>query len=357
MHSKKDSKKLKAIFLVIDIILLAAAVALGGICFLIQKSIDEIPEIDYEQKIQEFDRQQNEMESRIQAVSAMIEAGDLSADADICMAQEKLEEGQQVIREAELQRDALQAELDEVRKFDVIREKIAQIRTEYGQTVRKLEDMILAGESDYRIIYMTFDDGPTYHTNDFIKELEELDVYATFFTIGKGVENNTKLRDESLRLEALGGHSIANHTYSHAFNGALYKSVDNFINSVKQQEDVVFHATGIRTDVVRFPAGSYYAKYRKSSIEALDELGYGWIDWSGNSYDSGDNNYTSAQTANTVIWQAKQEKISVMLMHDWNRRTLGALVRIVTSLRKENYLFLPLFKESSTIGNVFPKWD
>ena len=31
MHSKKDSKKLKAIFLVIDIILLAAAVALGGI--------------------------------------------------------------------------------------------------------------------------------------------------------------------------------------------------------------------------------------------------------------------------------------------------------------------------------------
>ena len=98
MHSKKDSKKLKAIFLVIDIILLAAAVALGGICFLIQKSIDEVPEIDYEQKIQEFDRKQNEMESRIQAVSAMIEAGDLSADADICMAQEKLEEGQQVMQ-------------------------------------------------------------------------------------------------------------------------------------------------------------------------------------------------------------------------------------------------------------------
>ena len=357
MHSKKDSKKLKAILLAIDLILLAAAIAMGGICFWIQKSIDEIPEIQYEQTIQELQQKQNEMESRMQHIRTMLDSGDLSEDADIRAAKQTMEDGQKVIQEAELQRDQLQAELDEVRKFDVIREKIAQIRTEYGQTIRELEDKILAGESDYRIIYMTFDDGPTYHTNDFIKKLEELDVYATFFTIGKGVENNTKLRDESLRLEALGGHSIANHTYSHAFNGALYKSVDNFISSVKQQEDVVFNATGIRTDVVRFPAGSYYAKYRKSSIEALDELGYGWIDWSGNSYDSGNNNYTSAQTANTVIWQAKQEKISVMLMHDWNRRTLGALDKIVTSLRKENYLFLPLFKESSTIGNVFPKWD
>ena len=356
MHSKKDSKKLKAILLAIDLILLAAAIGLGGICFLIQKSIDQIPEIHHEQQMQEFDRKQAEMEEQIQSISLMLENKDLSADADIQAAKQTLEEGQKVIQEAALQRDTLQAELDEICKFDVIREKIAQIRTEYGQTVRQLEDMILAGESDYRIIYMTFDDGPTYHTNDFIAKLEELDVYATFFTIGKGVEY-TKIRDESLRLEALGGHSIANHTYSHAFNGALYQSVDNFISSVKQQEDVVYNATGIRTDVVRFPAGSYYAKYRKSSIAALDEMGYGWIDWSGNSYDSGNNNYTSAQTANTVIWQAKQEKISVMLMHDWNRRTLGALEKIVTTLREENYLFLPLFKESSTIGNVYPKWD
>lgn len=357
MHSKKDSKKLKAILLAIDIILLVAAVALGGVCFWIQKSINEIPEIHYEQRMKEFDQKKNEMETRIQSISLMLETGDLSADADLLAAKQTLKEGQKVVLEAQSQRDALQVELDEVRKFDVIREKIAQIRTEYGQTIRKLEDMILAGESDYRILYMTFDDGPSYHTNDFLKKLEELDAYATFFTIGKGVGNQTKLRDESLRLEALAGHSIANHTYSHAFNGSLYKSVENFISSVKQQDEVVFNATGIHTDVVRFPAGSYYAKYRKSSIEALDELGYGWIDWSGNCYDSGNNNYTSAQTASTVIWQARQEKISVMLMHDWNRRTLGALDRIVTTLRKENYLFLPLFKESSTIGNVYPKWD
>lgn len=356
MHSKKDSKKLKAILLVIDIILLAAAIGLGGICFWIQKSIDEVPEIHYEQSMHELEQKQTELEKQIQSVGLMLETKDFSTDADIQNAKQTIEEGQAVIQEAQLQRETLQAELDEICKFDVIREKIAQIRTEYGQTVRALEDKILAGESDYRIIYMTFDDGPTYHTNDFIAKLEELDVYATFFTIGKGVEY-AKLRDESLRLEALGGHTIANHTYSHAFNGALYKSVDNFISSVKQQDDVVFNATGIHTDIVRFPAGSYYAKYRKSSIAALDELGYGWIDWSGNSYDSGDNNYTSAQTANTVIWQAKQEKISVMLMHDWNRRTLGALETIVTKLRKENYLFLPLFKESSTIGNVYPKWD
>ena len=208
--------------------------------------------------------------------------------------------------------------------------------------------------STEKLIALTYDDGPNPSTtNRILTALKKNNSVATFFVVGNRIDSGV----DTIRKAIDMGCEIANHTYSHAFNGALYKSVDNFINSVKQQEDVVFHATGIRTDVVRFPAGSYYAKYRKSSIVALDELGYGWIDWSGNSYDSGDNNYTSAQTANTVIWQAKQEKISVMLMHDWNRRTLGALERIVTALRKEKYLFLPLFKDSSTIGNVFPKWD
>ena len=117
MHSKKDSKKLKAILLAIDLILLAAAIGLGGICFLIQKSIDQIPEIHHEQQMQEFDRKQAEMEEQIQSISLMLENKDLSADADIQAAKQTLEEGQKVIQEAALQRDTLQAELDEICKF------------------------------------------------------------------------------------------------------------------------------------------------------------------------------------------------------------------------------------------------
>ena len=133
--------------------------------------------------------------------------------------------------------------------------------------------------------------------------------------------------------------------------------MDSFITAVKQQDETVFNATGMHTDVVRFPAGSYYCKYRKDSIAALKELGYGWIDWSANAYDSGNTAHLAPKTAVNVIWQVRQEQISVVLMHDWRLSTLDALEKIVTTLQAENYLFLPLFKESSTVGTVRPKWD
>ena len=46
----------------------------------------------------------------------------------------------------------------------------------------------------------------------------------------------------------------------------------------------------------------------------------------------------------------------MVLMHDWRYDTLGALERIVTALKADNYLFLPLFKESSTINTAKPRW-
>ena len=44
-------------------------------------------------------------------------------------------------------------------------------------------------------------------------------------------------------------------------------------------------------------------------------------------------------------------------MHDWKQNTLDSLDSIITTLRNDNYLFLPLFKESSMNGNCVPKWD
>ena len=47
---------------------------------------------------------------------------------------------------------------------------------------------------------------------------------------------------------------------------------------------------------------------------------------------------------------------AVVLMHDWRYDTLGALERIVTALKADNYLFLPLFRESSTMNTAKPRW-
>lgn len=369
MSSTKDLKWLKAILLVIDILLLLVLVWAAMQLYDSWMKISRIPENYYDLNIQQLEehkakltQQKADKEQLLIDRTAEVEAAVAEAQSAYDGTLIKLSLAQSQLDDANGQQTAAQAALEEVNtQIDFTRNIQANcvaLRTEYGQTVRKLEDMILNGETEYKICYLTFDDGPSYYTDDFLDELEELGVYVTFFTIGIQMdEKNWDLRDEYLRRQALGGHTIANHTYTHAIYGSLYNSVDTFIEAVMQQDEVVYNATGFHTDIVRFPAGSYYCTHRTATIEELNNRGFGWIDWTGNAYDSGGTDYSASTTASIVIKQVRQEDISVVLMHDWKLQTLGALDRIVTTLREENYIFLPLFKESWTIGNVRPKWD
>ena len=206
------------------------------------------------------------------------------------------------------------------------------------------------------VIYLTFDDGPSYPTPEFLDLIDKLDIRVTFFTIGVQMgDAGQALRDQLMRREALGGHSLANHTYTHGIYGNLYDSLDIFMDAVKRQDELVYSVTGGKPDVFRFPAGSYYCPFRTAAIEELDKIGYGWIDWIANAYDSGPLK-PSDSILNNILWQVHQDQVTVVLMHDWRYDTLGALERIVTALKADNYLFLPLFKESSTINTAKPRW-
>lgn len=356
-------KKLKAILLAIDLLLAAALIAVGLYCLEWCHAAESVPGTEeYELRAEQLALDAAALDSRIESRKQEIAALEKESEAAYAAAEENMVHLTRNFNALTDQRDELQVQLDVLLNADATikgkQEAIAALRTEYGTAVRTLEDMINNGETDYRICYLTFDDGPSYYTDRFLTKLDELDVYATFFTIGKQMSSKDyDKRDALLRWQATSGHSIQNHTYTHAIGKGLYNSVDSFITAVKQQDETVFNATGMHTDIVRFPAGSYYCKYRKDSIAALKELGYGWIDWSANAYDSGNTAHLAPKTAVNVIWQVRQETISVVLMHDWRLSTLDALEKIVTTLQAENYLFLPLFKESSTVGTVRPKWD
>ena len=358
MSLQKDLTKLKNILLVIDVILLLAVVASGVLCLFWLVAERTVPVTDSQTSMQEMAEQEANLDIRIAAVNE-------SLQEDLTYLETDLEDAEYLAAASLGERDAARQTRDELKQMaeDVrdplkMQEHIEKVRREYGAAIRQLEDMIIAGESEYRICYLTFDDGPTYQTDKFLDELEKLDVKATFFTIGNGIGEpaNQYIRDNALRREAREGHAIANHTFTHAYYGPLYRSVDTFMEAVRQQDELVYEITGMHTEIVRFPSGSHYTRYRTESIQALLDEGYQWMDWIGNAMDAGNNGYSSAHIASNVIWQSKQDKITVILMHDWNVNTLGALKQIVTTLRNQNYLFLPLFKESSTNGNCTPKW-
>lgn len=363
MRLKKDSPKLKATWLVIDIVLVILALAVLGYCGYLVYQLNTMPDAALvEADIVTRQEQIAKLESQLQDQTQAVEQAERESQAALNAAQTAKDDMQAQYDAVEPEHAALKTQYEEVAAVitakDTIRDDIARIRTEYGQAVRQLEDKILAGESDYRICYLTFDDGPSYLTPEFLNKIDKLDIYVTFFTIGVQMgESGENLRNELLRREALSGHAIANHTYTHGIYGSLYKSLDNFMDAVRRQEEMVYEVTGIRTDVLRFPAGSYYCPFRTAAIDALEEEGYGWIDWIGNAYDSGTSLWESQRVANRVIWQVTQDKVTVVLMHDWRSDTLGALDSIVMTLKEQNYLFLPLFKESSLVGTASPKWD
>jgi len=63
-----------------------------------------------------------------------------------------------------------------------------------------------------KVVYLTFDDGPTPGVTENVLEiLERFDVKATFFCIGRNVERHPDLY---LKIIAK-GHLTGNHTYSH----------------------------------------------------------------------------------------------------------------------------------------------
>ena len=79
-------------------------------------------------------------------------------------------------------------------------------------------DLISDIETSEKVVYLTFDDGPTKETSKIIDLLDDLNVKATFFLIGDNIEKNM----EDAKLIAENGHDIGNHTYSH--NRMIFKS-------------------------------------------------------------------------------------------------------------------------------------
>ena len=361
MHLKKDSKKSKTILQGIDVFLALLTLVVLGYCGYLLYSINALPQAELlQQDILDRQAQIAQLESRLAEQTRAVEQAEADGQAALDAAQEALALVQADYDALSPEHADLQTQVQEMEALlggaEQLRQDIARIRTEYGQACRTLEDMILAGESDYKICYLTFDDGPSYPTPEFLDLIDKLDIRVTFFTIGVQMgDAGQELRDQLMRREALGGHSLANHTYTHGIYGNLYDRLDIFMDAVKRQDELVYSVTGVKPDVFRFPAGSYYCPFRTAAIEELDKIGYGWIDWIANAYDSGPLK-PSDSIMHNILWQVRQDQVTVVLMHDWRYDTLGALERIVTALKADNYLFLPLFKESSTINTAKPRW-
>ena len=193
-----------------------------------------------------------------------------------------------------------------------------------------------------KVAYLTFDDGPTKTiTPKVLDILKEENVKATFFVIGKSVENYPEIVKRAYEE----GHYIANHGYTHN-NENLYKSEESFISEIKKTDEAIGKAIGIEnysSRIFRFPNGfmspSYKSKKNKMA-KVLTEIGYTYIDWNSLNNDS-IKKYTKNQLIKNLKKSSKEKDTLVILMHDTKdvSNSSEALKESIEYLKSEGYTF------------------
>ena len=193
-----------------------------------------------------------------------------------------------------------------------------------------------------KVAYLTFDDGPTKTiTPKVLDILEEEDVKASFFVIGKSVESYPEIVKRAYEE----GHYIANHGYSHD-NNKLYKSEESFINEIEKTDEAIGKAIGIEnysSHIFRFPNGfmsPLYKSKKKKMANLLTEMGYTYIDWNSLNNDS-IKKYTKEQLVENLKKSSKEKDTLVILMHDTKdvSNSSEALKESIQYLKSEGYEF------------------
>ena len=220
--------------------------------------------------------------------------------------------------------------------------KIQERYDEYFSNIRLFEEKVKNKETDKKIAYLTFDDGPYQLTNRVLDILKEKNVKATFFVLGKESTKDRYIRQVNE------GHVLANHTYYHNIRKGLYKSKDSFIEQVDKLENYLYDVTGYRTTLVRFPGGDGTAKYfkvRDSIVDELHKKGYKYVNWT---CETGDGSDARLKEKSEWEWYKSTctQDIIVLLMHDYHKGTVDILDKIIDDLRDRNYVILPLSNKS-----------
>ena len=107
-------------------------------------------------------------------------------------------------------------------------------------------------DKEKKIVYLTFDDGPSKNTELILDILKENNVHATFFIISPYIEPHI----EFIKRAYEEGNAIGNHTADHEFK-YVYTCEESFFKSFNKQQDFIKEVTGNECTIFRFPGGSH----------------------------------------------------------------------------------------------------
>ncbi len=193
-----------------------------------------------------------------------------------------------------------------------------------------------------KTVYLTFDDGPSRHTEKILRILRKYNIKATFFAVGKNDPKSKKF----MRRIVEEGHTLAPHSYTHAYN-KIYTSVDSFLDDFKKINDLIYETTGVRPNILRFPGGTVNVYNRRIFRELSAEMlrrGYTFYDWDVSAADA-TKSATADSVMKSIIYGVHENRRNIVLMHDTSEKTLKALEKTIIYLKNKGFAFDRLTNE------------
>ena len=197
----------------------------------------------------------------------------------------------------------------------------------YGRTFTSLE-------RGTKQLALTYDDGPNDpHTMRLLEVLDRHNVHATFFLIGRYVQQ----RPDIVREVVNAGHIIGNHTFTHPL--LIFKSAAEVRKELTDCRSAIQDAVGGYSNLFRPPFGGR----RPAVLGIVRELGLEPIMWNVTGYD------WSPPPA-MVIEKKVSRQIrggDVILLHDGGHKQMGAdrsqtvlaTDHLITRYKSEGYGF------------------
>ena len=195
--------------------------------------------------------------------------------------------------------------------------------------------------TEHKRAYLTFDDGPSHSTGEILDILDENNVKATFFVVGKDESYYDTYRDIVRR-----GHTLGLHSYTHDYD-KIYAGINDFAEDVEELRNLLYDVTGVKCVYYRFPGGSSNTVSRvdmDTLISYIDSRGLIYFDWNALNNDAVSGSYTPAQLVDNIMSDVTGEDGVVILMHDLDARhtTVESLQMLIDRLRAEGYELLSI---------------
>lgn len=190
-----------------------------------------------------------------------------------------------------------------------------------------------------KVVYLTFDDGPSKYTPEVLNILEKYNCKATFFITGM----NASYR-KYIKVAHDQGHTIGLHTYSHNYS-KVYASVDAYFEDLEKVGQLAKEYIGFVPKYIRFPGGgsnTISARYTKGIMTKLtkmvEEKGYKYYDWNA---ENGDGYAKMSQSEMLKRATASSANQIMILMHDANgkQNTVDILPKVIEYYQKRGYTF------------------